>query len=93
MYCIPNTVSHSSILPSLSDPLLHFFFQKRVHLPGITSYNKIRHKISYQGLMRQLSRRKRVLKADKKAKTDSAPIVMNPRRTPRYAPITYMQRG
>jgi hypothetical protein len=67
-YSIQTAASSSSIplSPTPPDPFLLLSIHQRAHLPGIaterglTTYSKIRHKPSYQGWMRQPSRKKSV---------------------------------
>lgn len=57
-----------------------------------TSYNKTRHKPSYQGWRRQPIRRKKASVQAKEPKKSSIPPVRSLIRTPCYTTITYMQR-
>ena len=71
---------HYPYLPSVPEQFFQFFFffkkekKKRVHHPGIstehglTIYNKTGHKPSYQGWIRQPSRRKRALSTGKRVR-------------------------
>lgn len=96
------TISSPSTSPSLFHlPQIHFSpisLQNRVGLPGIstehdiTNYSKTKHKPLQQSRVRQLSRRKRVLRSGKIVRDTGTHIVRSLARTPKYTTIAYMQR-
>lgn len=59
---------------------------------GITSYNKLRQKLSYQGCMRKLVGGEGSQAQVEESETPSAPTIRRSTRTPRYTTITYMSR-
>jgi hypothetical protein len=76
----PPSTSHSSLhIPRHPDPfLLHFTSEKGrprrdINWMCITSYNKTKHKPSYQGWTGQPSRRRRVPRAVKRVKDNPSP--------------------
>lgn len=90
---------HFSVPPppplSLRSILLCFPSEKRrpprvIHWQSITTYNKTRHKLSYQGWVRQHSRRKRVLRGSKRV-IQSHYHFKESQKTTKETTITYTQ--